>query len=782
MIRLELIASAAFWLLVGLFVTWPNNEDVYGMPDRWLARLQGKEVAVNLINPMPVRADNLNCNYQKFPNNSEVPITCNLTFWTNAAEYEIRGLDAIGGKSGKIVRVSEFKDPFEDGRWQGPDYMSNYSSVRKHRDPALLTTLRNDLSRFSTNRMFQVGYCQAEAALYKMTICVRENMIYTCARRDNQIYGGCTSEGFPIGPLFAEATEGKSRYTTAITAVAVQETPTSQSLNLALFDDTGRMLICQFVTTKSVVGEFVLYIARVPTPVKIFHLDSLMNPTFYGFDSKTKSRDLLDKWINNNYFMESQSNMVERLLRPNYAVKLKRSHVQAITMMKSATEIVQKGVLDFEHGLLCFANGYTGFFEGHQTSCDFLVTSPQINPAQIDGIYALHLDKKGNNPLMHVAYGYMERTWYQLCPYKRPNRTQATVEPEPCTPRQIQSPPNDITRYQDKTCAKTLVFYDRVYTVHEPGTDIYISQSSRPTALNEQWPYYVTAAFAVNTTFYLFTGTNMLHIRQAILVNCQDLQFKQGSDVRYAEDLIIPNNFHYDVSTYRPYLVDYREFEAGARDAKPGFNEDNIISYDKDIDDGKNKDTTDSDNNNNNNDNIKTNGTTTEKGKGKGKSLTSGTNLAAIIIALLLGLIILAGIIYIYCLRSTVDEDVRPGKSPKSPKSKRSAGAPAAPAAAPARAAPVVPAESLHMDTVRSGMVEKRSIIKPTKSAKSVKSIKSLGQNRKTTRSPISSPPPKSKKSFTSTKSAKSAGANRSRPTKSPGAAAKSLVAKTRGK
>lgn len=749
---MHLHRSAPLWfsLVAALSVLGTLSSSQQTTPIDFTDLPESDYVEVNLINPMPTAAKlKRPCKYRESegtPKRMEL-VECDITFWTEAARYDLVGLDMINKSAGKILRTTKFDNPFIDpqqGAWHEANnrkfYLSNgdRSTFTK---AARGMELRANLSRWGQEPEIALEYvlCQAYVKLGGDQFCIRENSIYVCPFKRGDlptIQAGCHYEGYSLHEVFhGSFIDSPSTYTTAVTAGVISQPNTnSTEFDLILFDDTGRMSVSQWNLNRA--NESLKFLnPETGKKVKIFHLDSVSNSLIRLNDARTRGpKDLLDKWVLNSYLMDNQLDNTRKFTTIGFGRKVRRSHIQAIALnIRYLNNFTQNAsdIFDFPFGSLCFASGYWGLIPEHFISCDM----PRSEAKNMRSVHALNFDISPlREKIRHVVFQDIEGKFtYTRCELKPGTRSEFFR----CTATRVVTPPNDILTYRNGACERTLALYDWLYTVHIPGSDLYRTPPLGVGFLNDQLPFYIMGAMAVNNTFYFFTRANVLFVyKDVIMENCQVLSFNSHRRAFYAEDLLVPNNFRgirndvrpipeQELKDYRPRLIEYREFVKGAADANPSFalelSSAEAISVSKKTDSG-------------------------------------GTNLAAIIIALLLGLIILAGIIYIYCLRSSVDEDLRMNqKSPKS--SKR----------------PPQTTESLHMPTVRSGMDKQASTVKPIKSV-----VKSTQSTKKTTRSPLGSQ--KSKKSLASTKSLKSMAKSRSHSPRSPGTAAKSLVANKRAK
>lgn len=707
---------------------------------------ESEYVEVNLINPMPIGAKLKNpCKYRDSQKGKEL-VECDIIFWTEAAKYELRGLDMINKESGKILRTTKYENPYDpnSGAWHEANNRKFFLADGERSDYAEAARgFQTSASVGSWTPADAIKYvqCQAYAKLHEEQVCIRENFLHVCSTSSGSlpdIQSNCTRHVMSLHKMFAgDHLDTPSSYTSAITA-AVISSPGEEftEFDLILFDDTGRMSVSQWEHTHTD-NSIKFKNPETGKKVKIFQLESIPNAMVLRNEAKRDDpKAKLDKWVANSYLMDQQLNNVRKFTTVNFGQKVRRSHIQAIALnLQSLTNLSRSpdDILAFPDGALCFASGYTGFMSEHYTSCKM----PRSEIKGLRSVHALNLDITSNGAgARHLVYSTDdEKINYQRCLKKKGQK-----EWSDCTYATLSTPPNDIVTFNDGTCEKTIVFYDWFYTVHEPGSDLYnANRNLKPGFLKDQLPFYIMGAMAVNTTFYFFTRANVMFVYNgAMMNNCTALSF---TPIRayYAEDLIVPNNFkskanlgpmpEKEINDYRPRLIEYREYARNASDAIPSFALE-----------------------------ASSLGAISSK-----PTVSSGTNLAAIIIALLLGLIILAGIIYIYCLRSSVDDDLRvTGRKSQVKSGKRGQQK-----------------ESLHMPTVRSGMDKQSSNVQPVKSTQSTK---------KTTRSPIDSH--KSKKSVASTKSVKSSkstaakSASRGSPKspRSPGAAAKSLLKSVKAK
>lgn len=250
-----------------------------------------------------------------------------------------------------------------------------------------------------------------------------------------------------------------------------------------------------------------------------------------------------------------------------------------------------------------------------------------------------------------------------------------------CDTKNAITPPSDIVSLsakdvEGKDCSKVVWFYENLYIIYWPGQ---LLGDSSPEVDREiydaKFKFFIRAAWAVKNTVYFSTHTNTLVLMDAIYEKkCKGIQFTYKKEM-LAHDYFLKQFGKIDYIG-EPALIEYREYSNNT--FKPGMGPGapilNRIPGDKVS-------------------------TTPKPSPTENKS--SGSKVGIIIIAIVLGGLIVAGLIYMFCLRGD--------NSATSRKSRRSAGKSK-------RRSPIVSNESLAMKTTRSTLPAKTtapSVIAP---------------------------------------------------------------------
>lgn len=308
-------------------------------------------------------------------------------------------------------------------------------------------------------------------------------------------------------------------------------------------------------------------------------------------------------------------------------ITARRSYIQAITPVFSTG----KSSDDFG---LCFSSSFRSF-KGDYLSCglngkDSISSVPQliIDQKLAIMVHAIHMINYEGRSLYHIAYSLTPRDKgsqqpsqvYSFCKFDQEIVYGQTIPGNftvskngiadgKCVNEQIITAPSDIVGYNDGKCLKTIAFYDLIYTVHAINGSVLNSFETEASTIDGLY-FKINAVFYLDNKFYFFTLSNTMLIANGRFdESCKKLTIDLTSiEEKPGHEFIIKRAAGVELNGL-PF-IDYMELEMGANDTKPPAN----ISEEK-------------------------------------TDPSSASSWILIIIGVIIGLIVLAGLYYVFFLR-----------------------------------------------------------------------------------------------------------------------------------
>lgn len=600
---------------------------------------------VNLIHPTFEGARIDNC----LPYSPGKEVVCNYTLWTRAAEYKVLDVDVIGGKTGKIVRASNWVQPTT--QFNSEFYIDNGRKrlFSSHRNTSnILVVEQKSTEKFHKRQpsdmwmmcgayaSFNLPSNSSNSSYYAM--CFREAKLYVC-KQDDPTQFRCTTRSV-MKPI---QLKGKGYPITAAAAKYFGKTDDRNEYNLhiILLDASGTLHF-EYAKVETTETEVELQFNTPGKPVLLSSVGIL------------KGNIPAPLWMTNNNILK---NDLKSKITENYDTKMRGVYIQTITPLLLKYPLKNNDI-DNTKIVFCMSNQLNVQTDDNVTL--FNCTRDGDDLTRYAGSYrssksgtisllAHHIVSYKGSRYTHLVYrlyrveGVFTRyVWSQrIGEYNTsnvPNNGLAEYNIDESGIKQIQDeqyifedislPPTDIVGFQYKKCLKTVGLYDDMYTIGDLDKSLVDEGEMQ---LFEDLDIKYNAAFAYGNKFFFFTHSNVLiEISATMDDGCSTISLKMNTKKeRFSQDFIFHHTLksigNSSIDGYR--VVDYREYEENALDTKPPINAINPPT----------------------------------------PNSSSGVSVIVIAACVVVGGLIIAGIVYMCCIRGNDANESRRMRRPKTP-------------------------------------------------------------------------------------------------------------------